>query len=760
MRTISMGQSVLIAVIKREIDRMLSRRIYFVACIVLPLFSLFFMGTIFGDGQMENLPIGVVDGDNTVTSRQIIRMVKVDPTFRVTQYYANETEARTDVQKKNIYGYLSIPVGFEAKVMDGKEVALTYYYHYALLSVGSEIHGAFQSLLKNISVSPIVTHAVALGVGEGEIKSFLLPVTTQNHPLFNPDMDYSVYLTHPFFFVFLQVLLLLVTTYAIGSEGKFGTSFEWLQTAGGNMLIAIIGKLLPYTIIFIAMSIFANYIYFGIFDIPMDCGFWPLNLTSALFVLSTQALAVFLFSLFPALSIIISVVSMVGSLGATLSGVTFPVPHMYAPVYYASYLFPVRHFIEIGQTLLYGNYGYAYMWTNVVALLLFLSGGIFLYGLLYNYMYAPNVVRNAPVAVVDMSQTPLSRHYSRLLDATPQAQVLTNNADLQAAKKLMKQREVVGIVYIPEDFDGRVGRGEEAVYVMYSTTTAFLYYASMQEASAGAMLAVNDEVRPNQVVFLPQKDIQPIIRTSSIDVVGMALYNYTDGYGTYLIPAVLMVVIFQTLVMVISMLSGKEREESVSRMSLHGREETTAFRFFTSLGGGDNNENHRVDLSFSRMASIVLGKTSVYVLFYALFSVFLLGLLPLLFQLPHLAHPILIIQLMIPYIIATSFFALACSVFFSDSDAPLLMIAFFSVGLIFLSGVSYPLELMPWYWQWTHYLIPAAPGTLAFVKINSMGADMSGISQQYIILWMQCVGYFILACLAYRYNMKKALPIT
>lgn len=81
MRTISMGQSVLIAVIKREIDRMLSRRIYFVACIVLPLFSLFFMGTIFGDGQMENLPIGVVDGDNTVTSRQIIRMVKVDPTF-------------------------------------------------------------------------------------------------------------------------------------------------------------------------------------------------------------------------------------------------------------------------------------------------------------------------------------------------------------------------------------------------------------------------------------------------------------------------------------------------------------------------------------------------------------------------------------------------------------------------------------------------------------------------------------------------------
>jgi len=185
------------------------------------------------------------------------------------------------------------------------------------------------------------------------------------------------------------------------------------------------------------------------------------------------------------------------------------------------------------------------------SILLVLSGGIFVYGLLYNYMYAPNVVRDAPVAVVDMSRTPLSRSYIRLLDATPQARVLTNNADLPAAKELMKYDEVVGIVYIPADFDARVGRGEEAIYIMYSTTTAFLYFASMQEASAGAMLAVNDDVRPEQVVFLPQDDIQSVVQTRSVDVVGTALYNYTDGYGTYLIPAVLMVVIFQTLIFVI-----------------------------------------------------------------------------------------------------------------------------------------------------------------------------------------------------------------
>lgn len=145
--------------------------------------------------------------------------------------------------------------------MDGKETALTYYYHYALMSVGSEIHGAFQSLLKSISVVPIVTHAVALGINQEEIESFLLPVTTQNHPLFNPDMDYSVYLTQPFFFVFLQVILLLVTTYSIGSEGKFHTSANWLAVADGNIWVAVTAKLLPYSFIFIVMSILANYVF-------------------------------------------------------------------------------------------------------------------------------------------------------------------------------------------------------------------------------------------------------------------------------------------------------------------------------------------------------------------------------------------------------------------------------------------------------------------------------------------------------------------
>lgn len=351
---------------------MTSRRLYFGTCIVLPLFCIFFMSTIFGSGQMENIPIGIVDLDQTATSRSITRQVEAVPTFKVTKHYTNDVDARRDTQRKEIYGYLIIPPDFEEKVLGGRDAVLSYYYHYALLSVGGEVRGAFETVLHTLSMSPVVSEATALGINEKEIETFLVPINAQSHPLFNPDLDYSVYLSNPFFFILLQVIILLVTVYAVGSEIKFKTGDGWLATAQGNMVTAIIGKLLPYTVIFILMGILGNYVMFGIMHIPFSCGFWPLNLTTALFVIATQALGVFLFSLFPAISIIISIVSMVGSLGATLSGVTFPVPFMFPAVYYASFLFPVRHFVEINQNLLYGDYGFAYTWENVSALFLFI----------------------------------------------------------------------------------------------------------------------------------------------------------------------------------------------------------------------------------------------------------------------------------------------------------------------------------------------------------------------------------------------------
>ena len=361
--------SALLNVFRRELRRMTSRRIYFASCIVLPLFSLVFMATIFGHGQMENLPVGVVDADQTSLSRSIVRMVDATPELQVTKHYANETEARKAMQKKEIYGYLLISSGIKS---------LCYYYHNAMLSVGGELHSTFETLLKRVSVTPIVTEAVGLGESQTNITSFLIPISEEEMISYNPNRNYAIYLSQPFFFVFLQVLLLLVTTYALGSESKFGTSDEWLQMAKGNIGIAVTGKLLPYTFIFIAIGVLANVVFFNWMQMPLPCSLWVMNGITMLFILATQALALLLYAIFPVLSLIISVVSMIGSLGATLSGVTFPVNFMDTPVYWASFLFPIRHFVEVVQSLLYLEGSFSNYWTNLVILLLFILSPILL----------------------------------------------------------------------------------------------------------------------------------------------------------------------------------------------------------------------------------------------------------------------------------------------------------------------------------------------------------------------------------------------
>ncbi len=366
------------------------------------------------------------------------------------------------------------------------------------------------------------------------------------------------------------------------------------------------------------------------------------------------------------------------------------------------------------------------------SILLVLIGGIFIYGLLYNYMYQPNLIRNAPIVIVDMSHSPLSREYTRLLEASPQVTIHSFSTDINSAEELMKKQETVGIIYVPKDFETRMGRGQQSVFLAMGNTSAFLNFASIQEATVGAMLELDARHRSDMVVFLPLTTLYAMSQSQTVNIVGSHLFNYTEGYGSYLIPAVLIVIIFQTLMMVIGMITGNERHEK-------------SILYYEKNG-----------FRFGNMALIILSKTFVYSMLYTVFAYFLIGLLPKIFSIPDIGNTGEIIMLLIPFFLASCFFGFTCSIFYTDSESPILMVAFFSVGLVFLSGISYPLELMPWYWQAVHYIIPAPSGVLAYIKVNSMGASLADIKTEYITLWIQCFVYFITACLAYRYNIKKA----
>ena len=367
------------------------------------------------------------------------------------------------------------------------------------------------------------------------------------------------------------------------------------------------------------------------------------------------------------------------------------------------------------------------------SVLLVLVGGVFAYGVLYNYMYAPNVVREVPVAVVDHSQSALSREYIRLLDATPEAEVSCYAQDMLEAKQLMLRAKVYGILYLPRDFEVQMLRGNESVFPFYATTDAFLYYESLERANLEVMEAMDGAYRMQLMEFLSVQGLASVATQSPVTVVGTALYNPIEGYGVYLIPSVLMIIIFQTLMMLVAMRAGTDRQ--------HG-----------TLAPYARMRESRMQVALS----LVCGKTLTYATLYGVFAFFLVGLLPLIFNIPHGASWDALAALLVPYILSTSFLGLALSRWYTDAEAPILLIAFFSIGLIFLSGVSYPFELMPWYWQAVHYLIPAAPAVLAYVQLNSMEAALHDVWPQLLALWVQVMAYFVFAVWSYKNLLKGA----
>ena len=357
--------------------------------------------------------------------------------------------------------------------------------------------------------------------------------------------------------------------------------------------------------------------------------------------------------------------------------------------------------------------------TSLSAVIL-IVGGMIAYGILYNLLYRPNIVREAPIVVVDNSRTHLSRHLASLVDASPSAEIVATAADLGEARTMLSHDEAAAILYLPHDMSRRIGRGEQAIFVTLSPTATFLYYEATAEAIADAMLALDSDTREDMLWTLPIPLQETLSNRTTANVVGNALFNPTKGYADYLIPVVFVIIIFQTMVMIVSMNSGGRAAMGIT--PLRGRE-----------------------IGFGGRVIITLARSATYCLIYGLLAIFLVGLLPHIFDLPHLSSAPKLMMLLLPFMLATSLFGQAFGRLFNNREAPIVLITFFSVGLIFIAGISYPLELLPTPWHATHYLLPAAPATLAFVELNSMSATLADIAPQLATLWLQSAAYLLLA---------------
>lgn len=350
------------------------------------------------------------------------------------------------------------------------------------------------------------------------------------------------------------------------------------------------------------------------------------------------------------------------------------------------------------------------------------------YPLLYSWIYNNESIHEVPVVVVDQSHSALSRQFIRMCDASPDVHVTCYAADLDDAQSLVSRQVVKGIYLIPEDFATNVNRMQQGTISVYCDMALMLTYKAIYQTA----MAVSQQMGAQIQTKLSGKytSREELITTSPLDVEDVAMFNPQAGYGTAILPAVLMLIIQQTLALGIGLAAGTARERN---------------RY------GDLIPIHP---SYGGIGRVVSGKALCYLMVYAVMATYLAIVVPKMFHFIHIAIWQDLLQMMIPYLLACVFFGMTVSCLVRYRENVILLVVFVSLPLLFLTGVSWPQTSIPGYLQGISYLFPSTFGIRAYLRLNTMGASVADVSFELRCLWIHVAFYLGTACLVYGHQLR------
>ena len=353
----------------RECKILMKNRIYGFCMLVFPLLSLLFFTSLMEEGLPEDMPVGIVDLDNTSTSRSIIRRLDGFQSSEVVARYASVAEARHAIQENEIYAFLYIPKGTTEQLLSARRPKISYYYNLASIMSGALL----MKDLKTISTlgSAAVGQATmrAKGYTPEQIQAFLQPIRIDLHQIGNPWTNYNVYLTTVFVPGVMILFMFLISAYSLGMELKFARGKEWLSKADNNIVVAIFGKYLPQIMVFLVLIFFYEFYLYHVLHFPHVGGWQMILLLAVLQVFASVGFGIFAFGLMPSLRMSMSVCSLWAVLSFSLAGSAFPVMGMDTPIQALTWLFPLRHYYMLYQITVFNGYPLIDAWFHLVALI-------------------------------------------------------------------------------------------------------------------------------------------------------------------------------------------------------------------------------------------------------------------------------------------------------------------------------------------------------------------------------------------------------
>ncbi len=323
------------------------------------------------------MPVGIVDLDNTSTTRALVRKLDAFQTTRVVRHYANMNQARQAMQHNEVYAVLYFPEHTTDDLLSSRQPKISFYYNNAYYTAGALLYRDLKTISTLGSAAVGQATMRAKGFTDKQIATFLQPIRIDLHPLNNPEINYNVYLTTMLAPGCLFLFIFLITAYSIGTELKFDRSKEWMQMADGNVHVAMIGKLLPQFLIFLLIAIFYIYYVYIHLHFPHEGGIGVILFTMILSLLASQAFGTFIFGLMPSLRMSMSICSLWGALSFSAVGTTFPISAMNPMIESLVQLFPLRHYFMIYQISVFNGYPLSYAWINILALLIFIMLPLF-----------------------------------------------------------------------------------------------------------------------------------------------------------------------------------------------------------------------------------------------------------------------------------------------------------------------------------------------------------------------------------------------
>ena len=351
------------------------------------------------------------------------------------------------------------------------------------------------------------------------------------------------------------------------------------------------------------------------------------------------------------------------------------------------------------------------------------------YPLLYSWIYNNEVVREVPVAVVDNSHSQTSREFVRHVDASPDVRVAAWSNNLEEASRLVARQEVYGIILLPEDFDRQLGRMQQAHVSVYCNMGLMLTYKAIFQTCSAVAADMNSHIQIALSGNPTTREDQ--LTTHPMQVSDVPIFNNTGGYGNFILPGVLVLIIQQVMLLGIGIAYGTSYEK----------------RRFARL-------TPMYERRFG-LVRIMIGRTMGFFVLFLLIAAWVLLAVPRMFHFVQMLHFSDFLLFVVPYLLACVFFATTFSFFIRQRENVMLLVVFTSVPFLFMSGVSWPKSNIPEVWQWVSWLFPSTFGIQGFIKMNTMGGVFGDIIPEIKGLWIQTVIYGVFATLVTRWQVKK-----